>query len=241
MASPQPGGLRRVVVAAADASPAPASLSPYEVERAARVARNQQTMAALGVTKAAAALSAPAVWRRAKPGNAGGGGERRAKRPAEAVPEPPARVSKRLRVRAGLAEPEPDGSASELDAGVEAEDDRPRMLTVDEFLERKGLPKGMRSKDATPSAACTPAPAAPVPYASLTAAHATGATYRRPRRCAPCLRLWRRADSAARPAPGPLMTGHFTGWVEESVRQSLGLRSSAAVRRRGARDTLRVA
>ena len=27
-----------------------------------------------------------------------------------------------------------------------------------------------------------------------------------------------------------MMTGHFTGWVEESVRQKLGLATSAAVR-----------
>jgi hypothetical protein len=33
------------------------------------------------------------------------------------------------------------------------------------------------------------------------------------------------------------MTGHFTGWVEEGVRQSLGLRGSAAVRSCGARAT----
>ena len=130
-------GLRRVVVPACDLTAPASSLSAYEVERAARVARNTATMAALGVTKAAAALNAPAVWRRTKPSGAGA-----AKRAAEAAPEPPARVSKRLRVKSGLAEPEPDGSASELDAGVELEDERPRMLSVDEYLERKGLPKG---------------------------------------------------------------------------------------------------
>ena len=147
MASAEPV-LRRVVVPAGDLSAPAAQMTPYELERAARVARNTATMAALGVTKAAAALSAPAVWRRAKPG--GAGGERRAKRPAEAAPEPPARVSKRIRVRAGLAEPEPDGSASEPDAGLEAEEDRPRMLSVDEYLERKGLPKGTHPPNATP-------------------------------------------------------------------------------------------
>ena len=194
MASPRAGGhgLRRVVVAANDAAPAPAALSPYEVERAARVARNQQTMAALGVTKAAAALSAPAVWRRAKPGG-GGGGERRTKRPAEAAPEPPARVSKRLRVRAGLAEPEADGSASEPEAGAEMEEDRPRMLTVDEYLERKGLPKG--ASDAQPrAAACTAAAALRVPHVCPTTARATrGNIPRRARRCAAVL-----ASQAAR-------------------------------------------
>ena len=194
MASPQASGLRRVVVAASDAAPAPAALSPYEVERAARVARNQQTMAALGVTKAAAALSAPAVWRRAKPGGGGGGGgERRAKRPVEAMAEPPARVSKRIRVRAGLAEPEPDGSASELDAGAEVEEDRPRMLTVDEYLERKGLPKGAATTQPR-AAACTAARAMRVLRTPLSTASRTRDNIpRRTRRCAAVL-----ASGAAR-------------------------------------------
>lgn len=161
--SVQMDGLRRVVVPAGDLAAPASSLSAYEVERAARVARNTATMAALGVTKAAAALNAPAVWRRTKPSGAGA-----AKRAAEAAPEPPARVSKRLRVKSGLAEPEPDGSASELDAGVEVEDERPRMLSVDEYLERKGLPKGTlpwtqprRIRDA--STRVSVAPAAPTP------------------------------------------------------------------------------
>jgi len=134
------------VVVAAPVPSAP-SLSPYEVERSLRVARNEQAMRELGVTKASQALTAPSVWKRTKPGV--GGAERRAKRPAEAAPEPPARVSKRIRVRAGLAEAEPDGSASELDTGADVEDERVRMLSVDEFLDRKGLAKGMHP-DATP-------------------------------------------------------------------------------------------
>jgi hypothetical protein len=140
---------RRVVVPAADAAPAAAQLSPYELQRAARVARNQVALAALGVKAAAAAVRAsPAAWRRTKGGTDGADGAGAACRPkrqapAEAeAPAAPARSSKRIQVRAGLAEPDGASLATgDEDAAAEA-GDHSRLLTVDEYLARRGLPQG---------------------------------------------------------------------------------------------------
>ncbi len=139
------GSLRRVVVPAADAPAEPAQLSAYELQRAARIAQNQAALAALGVKHAAAACAAPAVWRRTKPG-AADGAERRAKRQAPAEAAGPARSSKRIQVRAGLAEPEPDGAGAPLPDELAEPDDVGRLLSVDEYLERNGLPKGKHTR-----------------------------------------------------------------------------------------------
>ncbi len=144
---------RRVVVPAADAAPAAAQLSPYELQRAARVARNQVALAALGVKAAAAAVRAsPAAWRRTKGGADGADGAGAACRPkrqapAEAeAPAAPARSSKRIQVRAGLAEPDGASLATgDEDAAAEA-GDHSRLLTVDEYLARRGLPQGASAR-----------------------------------------------------------------------------------------------
>jgi hypothetical protein len=148
-----------MVVPAADAAPAPAQLSPYELQRAARIARNQVALAALGVKEAVAAVRAsPAAWRRTKGGDAADTAAeavRRPKRqaPAEAeAPAAPARSSRRIQVRAGLAEAEPDGASlatGDEDTAADA-GDYSRLLTVDEYLERSGLPKGASALCAYP-------------------------------------------------------------------------------------------
>jgi hypothetical protein len=219
-------GARRVVVPAQDAAAPAAQLTAYELDRAARIRRNQEALAALRVKEAASACAAPAVWRRTKAG-AAADAERRPKRPAEAPA--PARSSKRIKVRAGLAEPEPaDGAPAE--AGPDAPggaDDCGRLLTVDEYVERKGLPKGASAPILARACTQPPARLPPASRRARAAGRACACAARAPR--AAGARRGRRADAA--PA-GPLMTGHFRGWVEEGVRAQLGLGASAAVRPR---------
>jgi hypothetical protein len=146
--------MTRTVIPAEACQPAGASLSAYEAERAARIQRNNAMMAALGVQQAAAAVvrgppqthaSAPApqtVRRKRAAVEAA---------PAAAAP-PPVRVSKRQRLRKGLAPLEerdvPADDAQPHTPELADTDDYARLLTVDEYLERKGLPKG------TQTAAC---------------------------------------------------------------------------------------
>jgi len=118
------------------------SLSPYEKEREARVARNKDVLRELGVKHAAALLAPPiAAWRRSKP--AAGARKRVAVAEVAAAAAEPVRSSRRVRARTappaqpGDAEAEPLG---ELPAA--GEDDSRRLLTCDEWLERQGLPKG---------------------------------------------------------------------------------------------------
>ena len=196
--------MTRTVIPAADAAALPSALSAYEAERAARIERNNAMLAALGVQQAAAAVvrgapqaqtsaAAPHVVRHKRTASDAA--------PAAAAP-PPVRVSKRQRLRKGLApvEEQEPGPGQPHTPELADTDEFARLLTVDEYLERKGLPKG------TAGALNQPLPVIVEPPALTT-----------PRPLSPL-------------PPGPLMNGHFAGWVEEGVRVQLGLAASAAVR-----------
>jgi hypothetical protein len=121
------------------------SLVPYEREREARIARNQQALRELGVKQAAARLQQPPIsaWRRTKPVDAGAR-KRAAQCAPSAEPATAVRSSRRVRARLGAGD---DASPADADAPAAlsadgGDDDLRRLLSCDEWLERRGLPKG---------------------------------------------------------------------------------------------------
>jgi hypothetical protein len=134
-----------------------AALNEYEEARAARIARNNEMLAALGVHDAVARVATQGIttWRRTKPQSSSAAGHKRSLTESRTASAPapedlaPVRVSKRQRLRKGLPVDDlPEGGARSGAPGdappgtPELEGEYSRLLTVDEYLDRKGLPKG---------------------------------------------------------------------------------------------------
>jgi|APGre2960657444_1045066.scaffolds.fasta_scaffold02770_2 hypothetical protein len=126
--------MTRKVVPAAGATPSGPAVNAYEEQRNARIARNNQMLSQLGVKEAAAKVAQPAIttWRRSKPPCS-------KQACGEAAEATPVRLSKRLR---GQATPVEEGVGGAVSVPAELDEDYGRLLSVDEFLERKGLQKG---------------------------------------------------------------------------------------------------